>query len=388
MHGTNTELRNDPTLLDLMLSDMAAADFLYRPTNFWSIRQTPLVDELRTAGLAGFRRRKNSFLTSFGATDIKNPAYRLDLKSVRGVNNRILRRVPGWTRLIDRLSRTLDSAIVPRGGFNPENLHRLAYTYCEACARTCPNAKNLAEFSESLVGDPEEFYVSREGNVYTIRGLNYYLRYLHCCRVFSFGDVSTIAELGSGAGRQAELLLKLHNNLTILLFDIAPQIYVAERYLATAFPGRVISYAETRTMTELGGFQPGHIYIFGSWQFPLLERCKFDVFWNAASMQEMEPDVVENYLGIVNRAGPRYVFIEAVMHGHHLARRAGEPGVLRKTTRENYVRGLSNYEIRLEDRTVTCFGDATPSTSGGDRIEYSRDTVWELKDRSPGSRSP
>ena len=63
------QVSDDPALLDLMLADTRRAPALYKPTNYWAILERSLLKELRKIGLHDFRRRQNSVLCRFGATD-------------------------------------------------------------------------------------------------------------------------------------------------------------------------------------------------------------------------------------------------------------------------------------------------------------------------------
>lgn len=372
---TTLQVSDDPELLKLMLDDMEVADPLYKPTNFWAVSNDLLIREIEQAGLLDFRSRKKNRLGGFGATDCKSNLISLDLKKLRYVNNRLIRRLPGWSGFLERISNYLANAINRRCDFQDDDIYRMCWQFCHELGTKSTFAKPLSGLSESRMGNPEEYFSTPEGNIYTIRFLTYYLRYAFVSKNLDFDNVRTFVELGSGAGRQIEILKKLHPNTTYLLFDIAPQIYIAERYLDSVFPGEVVSYRQTRSLKDLENLEKGKIYVFGSWQFPLLKGTEIDVFWNAASMQEMEPDVVGNYLSIVDQCAIN-VFIEAVMHGHHIARRPGEPGVLKKTTIDDYQNGLSRFRMVDSAPTITCFGSATISTSGTSTESGSTDTWW------------
>ena len=59
----------DSDLLKTMMKDTSASSDLYKPTNYWSTYEAQFLPELNKYGLHDFRRRKNSVLSSFGATD-------------------------------------------------------------------------------------------------------------------------------------------------------------------------------------------------------------------------------------------------------------------------------------------------------------------------------
>lgn len=140
-----------------------------------------------------------------------------------------------------------------------------------------------------------------------------------------------------------EVLKKLHPELCFYLFDIPPQLYVCEQYLKAVFPGCVVSYRDTRDLIT-PPVEPGKIFIWGNWKFPILEQVQIDLFWNSASFQEMEPDVVANYLKYVNNQAKR-VFLMEVMGGQKVAKKRGDHGVLKQTTLKNYLEGLSNLKL-------------------------------------------
>ena len=82
----------------------------------------------------------------------------------------------------------------------------------------------------------------------------------------------------------------------------------------------------------------------GNGRFPLLRDLAFDLFWNSASFQEMEPEVVANYLNIVDQRA-KTVYLHQKMAGKEVAGKKGKHGVLRRTTLEDYRRGLSRYTL-------------------------------------------
>src|SRR5262245_19615712 len=59
----------DPALLKLMMEDMRSAPALYKPGNYWKHYEDLFMPELLTMGLHDFRRRRNTVLRSFNATD-------------------------------------------------------------------------------------------------------------------------------------------------------------------------------------------------------------------------------------------------------------------------------------------------------------------------------
>jgi hypothetical protein len=216
----------------------------------------------------------------------------------------------------------------------------------------------------SLAGNPEDVF-EIDGNVYTMRALYYYMRYAYCCRYISFDDVSLMVELGAGSGRQVELIRTLHPHISYLIFDIPPQLYVCEQLLKKAFPASVVSFRDTRARSDTITPEPGKMYVFGTWNFPLIAQLPVDLFWNAVSFQEMEPDVVANYLGFVNR-NTKAVFLQERMEGKNVATEVGAPGVLQPTRLEHYRAGLSDFELL----------DLSPSLRPLGLLHAHQDSFW------------
>ena len=341
------QLMDDPELLETMLADYESCDPLYRPGNYWAVREEVLVKELQSVGLNDIRRRRSPYLRGFGVADPSpggvgvSARRRLELSS----KLRRLLRVPGTTWALDGFDRLINRLpmVLPYG----QDVNRIQETGAELCRLKAigTNARELSDFDISLAGNPEGVF--EWGNRYhTIHSLYYYLRYVYVSGFENLAAVNTIAELGSGSGKQAEVVKKLHPHVTYLLFDIVPQLYVAEQYLKAVFPGQVVSYRLTRDAVGLTDLiQPGFLHILPSWKFPLLSNLEVDLFWNAASFQEMEPHIVANYLSTVNQSAQR-VFLQELFTGKGRARGPGSPGVLRPTVLSDYREGLADFEMK------------------------------------------
>lgn len=95
---------------------------------------------------------------------------------------------------------------------------------------------------------------------------------------------------------------------------------------------------------DLSGIKRGGIHFFGNWQVPLLRDFQFDVFWNAASFGEMEPDIVEHYLNYI-KGGARWIYLLQARHGKETT---GRTHVKDPITLNDYKRLLSGYVLREE----------------------------------------
>lgn len=335
------QLQDDTPLLRLMMSDMEKVDPLYQPTNYWKNYEKKLVPELLSSGLKDFRRNKNPIFLSLGGADL-SPASTINLFKSRLFGNRITKRLPLWRSAVTRLNSLLTSTLSPvvTDGVALDDIRYMCYQVARLQGQEW-GARSITDMEASLAGNPADAF-QVEDKTYTLSILKYYLSYAYCCRFIDFDKVRVIAELGSGSGKQVEVIKKLHPDICFFLFDIPPQLYVCEQYLRSVFPHDVVSFRETRGVSSLPDPQKGQIFVFGNWKFSLLTHT--DLFWNQASLQEMEPDVVANYLQFVDRAA-QTAFLCEVMGGKEVAKKPGEHGVLNQTKMKHYKEGLNTFDL-------------------------------------------
>jgi putative sugar O-methyltransferase len=339
------EIQDDPELLELMLRDSDHVPDLYRPTNYWLNYEKLLVPELRSLGLRDFRRRKNSVLTSFGATDLLPSSIFLHHLPVwKPRRHSVAKRFLQLILQLKTVEETFEKVAGLAFGATLQDLRMLCYEFAK-CYGESRGARSLLEFEASTVGNPEDIFIE-DGKQYTTSLLNYYIQYAYCCRYVDFSIIVSICEIGSGAGKQIEVIRKLHPNIDFYVFDVPPQLYLCEQYLSALFHDSVVSYRETRTMRNVPKNHNGSIFIFGNWKLPELSELKYDLFWNSASFQEMEPNVVLNYLRYANQQTNRFAFLNECMDGVTLAASEGEHGVLERTTLEHYKMGLKDFQIQ------------------------------------------
>jgi putative sugar O-methyltransferase len=370
---------DDPKLLDLMMADLAEAPPLFQPTNYWRRYCQQIVKELRRDGLRDFRRRRGTYMASMGATD-PGPTYRAVLDN-RRINNMRTQRIPGVLPVLKKLDTLLTDVIGHRllhatmlYGMTARDVELRAIEKADLAAKK-GRAKPLGDLETSLVGSPEYVFRVNGGKPITMALIGYYLRYAYASRFVDFDDLKVLVELGTGAGKQAEVTAKLHPQLAYFCFDLPPQLYIAEQYLKAVFPNRVVSYETCRSMTRAPTPEPGKIYMLGNWQFPLVGELKVDLFWNAASFQEMEPNVVQNYLSTVDKVAQR-VFLQENMRGMPKATKSTEAGVIEQTRYEHYERFLPSFRnVHME-----------PTEYGVTTSDEFSDSFWVRRTNGHGHR--
>jgi len=223
------------------------------------------------------------------------------------------------------------------------DIREMAYRHCKHYGQLT-GARPIDGIETSSFGNPSDLFVINDRS-YTIPFLNHYVRYCSAHRHIGFAGNETLVELGSGSGYQLEVLKKLYPEMTILCFDLPAQLFLCETYLTQALaPANILSSQETANWTDLSRLEPGKIHFFGSWQFPLVGAMDMDVFWNAASFGEMEPEVVSNYLSYIgNRA--RWIYLLQARQGKETGAKAR---VRTPIIFEDYCALLPGYELVAE----------------------------------------
>jgi putative sugar O-methyltransferase len=341
-------IRDDLASLDTMVADMKRADVLYRPGNYWQNYFDRLVPTLRSEGLSGFRASGHPVFRSMGVTGIPyvlapdlEPYWFSEMSPTKRRILTLLTRLGVYQRLVGQ-----------QVGYHLETLYAFQNAYFQLALQNDPDGALLG-ISDSCEGRPRDAF-HPDGHrdlTYTISFTRYALEYEFAARFIDFGAISSVLELGGGYGGQAEVMLKLHPHLRYVLCDIPPQLYIQQQYLEAVFPGQVTGYLETRNEAQIDLGRTRRITMLGPWQ---LERLVggFDLFWNSASFQEMEPDIVENYSRILGPMTRKYVYLKEHPEGMPVARRRGDHGVLEPVTAEHYRSYFSEFDVRASDRTV------------------------------------
>ena len=281
-------------LLDLMIKDHHEAPEEYKTTGRWVGYSERFLIYLKEKGLYDFRRQhaqkeENAHvLASFGACD-------LNLKE--------------------------------QG--RPERLFHIA----NSCYLG-EGARHITHLHPSTIGNPEGFLI--DGIFYTRSWLNFYCRYAYVSKFIRFSD-QLIVEVGSGSGKQAELLKKAHPDLTIVLFDLPTQLYVCHQYLTKVFEGTdtVVDYMQGREITSFAEIVPGKINILPHWKFDIIKHQPIDLLWNAASFQEMASPTAKHYLSIADKA--KACFLMHLIAYDPDSPQPGNRGVIAPDVMSNFV---------------------------------------------------
>ena len=331
-----------------LLSEYRQAPVQFQATSYWSAYEKDILNIASNIDFSNLRSGKYPKLATFGFSD--------------GVYNR---RFSLWKRLVLKVFNIKERHTTPYS-LQAGDIQEMAYHFCNVVAEIC-GAKSISDISVSSYGNPVGLF-SVNNHQYTIRFLDYYIRYCFVNKHLSFKGDEVIVELGSGSGYQVEVLKKLYPDMTVLCFDLPAQVYLCQNYISGALGDEnVITTEETLNWTDLSGVQKGKVHFLPNWMMPLLKDFEFDVFWNAASFGEMEPSVVENYLDFI-KGRAKSIYLLQMRHGQKMT---GKAHVKKQIS-------LDDYKTMLQDHTLIEVQDAYTSISrlGGDYFE----AIWKKQD--------
>ena len=116
-------------------------------------------------------------------------------------------------------------------------------------------------------------------------------------------EAATILELGGGYGRNAFVVLSMHRDAKLIMVDIPPALWVAERYLSSIFPEkRVFRYRDFARFEDVAEeYARADIVFLLSTQIHLVPRDSVDLILNISFLHEMRRDQIQFYFDQFDR---------------------------------------------------------------------------------------
>ena len=269
------------------LDELRDTDTLYRPTSFWGPGLDALLADMDARGLETFKSWPTAawwFYPRYGV----GFTYALIDKVLEAVRPALPDADPGWVRS------ALAATHVARRDFDAL---RLAW-----------NQQNwpcdLNGLGESKIGMPFQYYRFTNADHGWTRP---YLNYTLCMAALSRhvdAPPKRFLEIGGGFGALGEFVMQRDPEAVYVDVDIPPLMTVASWYLRELFGDRVCAY--DTGIAPSGPIDATGSAVLPNYRLPDLTG-EYDVFVNSFSFQEMEPDVVENYVDLVVARGVEWV---------------------------------------------------------------------------------
>jgi putative sugar O-methyltransferase len=316
---------------------------LYRPSAFWHDASCTIVDELRRHGFDGFRGLPTPL--SFFVPTYGTPGNGFSAGQRDELLEGFAARHPQAAKPQLALQQFLGGEAAALADY------RVLLAADEAQA-----LPHLHTFSESTAGRPVEQMVF-DGRRFSRSSLNYLLG-LALLKKHLRGDVPrTVLEIGGGFGTLGEVMAAAGiDGWRYIDVDIPPTSSVAAHYLRSVLGrDRVAGWAEVREREVIPIQTLPSASVLCAWQIERLQG-EVDLFVNFISFQEMEPAIVRNYLGHVQRLNARWVLLRNLREGKQ--KRAGHAvGVEEPILGDDYLKMLPGHE--LVARSTLPFGHRT-----------------------------
>lgn len=324
----------DYHMLDLALADMRNAPRLYRPTAFWEQVSAGIIECIKEHGLSHFRSLREALMFFVPTYAFPGTLFRSDVAAE-------------FQDVLVNHGLNVGTVSLSLGMFLSGEMQAFA-DYRVYSATVSDGHPFYDKASESEVGHPLEQFVF-DGKRYSRSFLNYLLGLNFLKQHFDLSEVNTVLEIGGGFGSLGEILLgDARNHCFYIDVDIPPTNCVSSYYLQEIFGAdKIADYGLLRNEERLDiGALASRFKgaVLCPWQLPKLEG-KVDLFVNFISFQEMEPDVVGNYLDQVDRLKAKYVLLRNLREGKSKAKDANSIGVVEPIKGEDYSALMPNYEL-------------------------------------------
>jgi len=202
----------------------------------------------------------------------------------------------------------------------------------------------LTNFSESNIGSPKEHFCF-ENKWFSRSSLNYLLGLCFLFSIFPNFRPRRVLEIGGGFGTLAEILGKSNiKNFRYLNLDLSPMFLIARDYISECFAkDKMFSVTDK---TPINNFCLDELETFSFFHNSQIEKLKgsIDLFVNFISFQEMEPNIVSNYIDHVQRLKPEIVLIRNLREGKQVKKEKGL-GVKNPILKKDYIEMFCDYKL-------------------------------------------
>ena len=321
-------------LLKIMLQDMISASPQYRPTSFWQKAVEEIVEDIQNNGIENFRSLTSAL--KFFVPTYSYPGYPINPQRYVGFYDAFASIGPHSSKLDTRLKWLLSGELLAQSDYR---------VYLSSMLDVPPYTDQA---TESDVGNPVEQF-NFNGKNFSRSFLNYLLGINFFKKVCKPGVIRNVLEIGGGYGTLGEILTSDSRNDSFYInVDIPPTSFISTYYLEQVLGHtHVGNYEKLKTFSTLNINELRKNYkaiVLCPWQLPIVAG-QIDLFVNYISFQEMEPDVVANYLDHVQRLCPRYILLRNLREGKQVAKDSGSLGVKRPILGANYDQFIPGYDL-------------------------------------------
>ncbi len=330
--------------IEASIKEMNEQKPIYKPSAFWEKASDEIIFEIEKFGVENFKHLETPlgfFVPTYG---IPANSFTHDIKEkltdVLQKNNASPKQKKALSDFLDGYNHALSDYRVFEGSDNKD-----AKPY-------------LHTFSESEYGKPKEHF-EFDGKKYSRSSLNYILGLIMLKKHMKNKPFSTVMEIGGGFGSLGEVLKYSGiEGQKYIDIDIPPMSFISWKYLSSVYSEKDIKYfMDYIKVDKIEISELPKCTILNSWQIEKLQG-KIDLFVNFISFQEMEPNIVINYLNNIKRLKPEWILLRNMREGKQIKKNVEDVGVEVAILKDDYI-GMIKDEYNLVESNVNPFGYKT-----------------------------
>jgi len=328
---------------------------LYKSTKFWEEACVDISKTFLKEGLENFRRDENNltfFVPTYGPPG--NAFSKSSIKELLEVFSNTK-----YSKSFLALERFLS------GEYSAFSDYRVYKT-----SQKETDSFDISSFSESSYGNPIEHFEIEEKS-FSRSSLNYLLGLCFLKTLIPDFSPKSVLEIGGGFGTLGEILYQIRDNeIKYIDIDLPPIFVIAYEYIKNACN----LYDDNICKSSLDNKESIHISdlpafsFLPSWEIEKLSG-EIDLFVNFISFQEMEPEIVRNYLHIVSSLKAKVILLRNIKEGKAKAT-SKTIGVVSPIKNDDYARFLPEYE--LIGRNISPFGFQTADNFNSELLVFKR----------------
>ena len=286
-------LSDDQILLNFLIRTEQNQSDLYKPTKYWKENTLRTKKYLEKFGLNKFRSVPQ-ISKGFSDVIVENP---MDAHAGKSFKEFILLKIHK-NKFIQKF--LLEPYLKKISKLNSQTLDYqnklFQIHYGKWLEKFLKNKKSI----DTLIGEPSlKFKINNK--FYPTTYFNSFLRIDKISKIIDLKKIRNIFEIGGGFGSLSHSLLHFYPNIHKLYYlDIVPNIYIGNQYLKKIFSKRVINYSQCSDQKKLVTDKKKVIFTIPPWGIEKIPS-EVDLFLNFSSFQEMEENVILNYLKFLRK---------------------------------------------------------------------------------------
>ena len=229
-------------VLDLMTSDWEDASGLQNHYGDWKL----FADEIRQSVIENMTVIEISKRAAAKLSSVLMPAD-YNLKSF-GLGNYPIAVQELLLKYASLVNQNPAIPLIPFYGMSFNNLAELTVDFAALYGESC-GAPSLSQVMETIEKRPEETPLSIGD--YSYATLWHYILYAHLFKHENYNNFDNVIEIGSGLGRTAEIIKKMHKHINYYAIELPGSAYLCHEILRARFENEFAQYQSVRELYEI-----------------------------------------------------------------------------------------------------------------------------------------